>query len=194
LRSLFYISTMKITSKFTIISLILAIAIGYSIYEKKKMDSYFDESAAPVLKELPSIAGLTEFTSGEATTLEKILDGSSGLLVHFWGTWCAPCEFELPEFLEFSKKLGDLNIKVVLLAVNDDDIKIKKFMKRFGDLSPNIVLIHDKTNQAMTKFGVVKVPETFLFNTKKMNLTKFVGPQDWKLDSYITRVMNYLAL
>ncbi|EQC46927.1 redoxin domain-containing protein [Bacteriovorax sp. Seq25_V] len=185
---------MKISSKFTIIFLILAVAIGFSIYEKKKMDSYFDESAAPVLKELPAIQGLTEFNSDKPITFDEILSGSNGMLVHFWGTWCAPCEFELPEFLEFSKKLGEMNVKVVLLAVNDDDIKIKKFMKRFGTLSSNIVLIHDKTNQAMTKFGVVKVPETFLFNTKKLNMTKFVGPQDWKLQSYISRVMNYLAI
>lgn len=192
--SLFYIRHMKISSKFTIIFLTLALAIGFSIYEKKKMDSYFDESAAPVLKELPVLEGLTEFTSGKSITLDEILESSSGMLVHFWGTWCAPCEFELPDFLEFSKKMEEINVKVVLLAVNDDDIKIKKFMKRFGTLSSNIVLINDKTNKAMTKFGVVKVPETFLFNTKKMNKTKFVGPQDWKLQSYTSRIINYLAL
>lgn len=185
---------MSIANKLTIICLIIAASLGYSLYHKKSLDGYFKESQAPILSRIPAELQLKDFNSKADLNLTEVAKNSNGLLVHFWGTWCAPCEYELPEFLEYSKKLAAKNIKVVLLAVNDDDIKIKKYMKRFKDLPENIILIHDKNGLSMKKFGVVKVPETFVFDKAGKNVVKFVGPQDWKMNSYYTRVVNYLSL
>lgn len=185
---------MTTLSKISILALILATALLYSVYEKRQMDRYFDIAEAPVLKSLPVNQSYEVFESKSPIDFEQILKSSNGLLVHFWGTWCAPCEYELPEFLEFSKSLEPYNVKVVLLAVNDEELKIKKFMKRFKDLPSNVILVHDHKNISMSSFGVVKVPETFLFNKDLKNLTKFVGPQNWKLQSYVDRVINLLSL
>lgn len=164
------------------------------MFEKNQVDSYFQTSETTVLKSLPEGQVYSRFGTGEIIDLASVAKDSNGVLIHFWGTWCAPCEHELPAFLEFSKSLSQFNIKVVLLAVNDEEVKIKKFMKRFGELPENIILVQDTKNLAMPAFGVVKVPETFLFNNKQKNLTKFVGPQDWKLKSFYERVINLLAL
>lgn len=193
MESFFYILYMTVSSKIAILFSLLTISLGYSLYEKKKIEGYFELAQAPVLKVLPENLILKNFNTDEVIDLKKVAESGSGLMVHFWGTWCAPCEFEFPEFIEYAKKLKTYDVKVVLLAVNDDDLKIKKFIKRFGDLEDNIILVHDREGLSMKSFGVVKVPETFLFNKAGKNLTKFVGPQDWKLDSYLTRVMNLLS-
>ncbi len=185
---------MSTINKFTIIFLLISASVGYSLYHKRKLDTYFDASITPILKELPESANLTYFSTGKPLDLKELTKSSNGLLVHFWGTWCAPCEYELPEFLKFSSELEKHDIKVILLAVNDKDTKIKKFMKRFGKLSKNIILVHDKAGLSMKEYGVVKVPETFLFNKSGRNVNKFVGPQDWGLPSYIKRIVSYLGL
>jgi thiol-disulfide isomerase/thioredoxin len=185
---------MSIANKFTFLFLIIAVSVGYSLYHKKNLDTYFDASVTPILKEIPKNVELTYFKDGKKLDLMEELKTSNGMLVHFWGTWCAPCEYELPEFLKFSEKLSEKNIKVILLAVNDKDVKIKKFMKRFGKLSDNIIIVHDKLGLSMKEYGVVKVPETFLFDKFGRNVNKFVGPQDWGLPSYIQRIVSYLGL
>lgn len=185
---------MSTSNKFSLIFILIAITVGYSLFHKKKLDTYFDASLTPILKELPKNVSLTYFKDGKKLDLAEELKTSNGLLVHFWGTWCAPCEYELPEFLKFSEELGKKNIKVILLAVNDKDVKIKKFLKRFGKLSDNIIVSHDPNGHSMKEYGVVKVPETFLFNKDGKNVNKFVGPQDWGLPAYIKRIVNYLGL
>ena len=181
-------------NKITILFLLVAVSLGYSLYHKKNLESYFEESINPVLEQIPTTLALTDFKDAQKIDLIEEAKNSKGLVVHFWGTWCAPCEYELPEFLSFSKKLGEKGVKVVLLAVNDDDIKIKKFMKRFGKLPDSIILVHDKLGASMKDFGVVKVPETFIFSPDSKSITKFSGPQDWKQKSYFDRVTRYLGI
>jgi len=185
---------MSTSNKFSILFLVIAMSVGFSLYHKRKLDTYFDASITPILKEIPKSVSLTNFKTGKELDLSKELKESNGMLVHFWGTWCAPCEYELPEFLKFSEEVGKKNIKVILLAVNDKDKKIRKFMKRFGKLSDNIIIVHDKNGASMKEYGVVKVPETFLFDKFGRNVNKFVGPQDWAKPAYIKRIVSYLGL
>lgn len=185
---------MSFYNKISIILLIAAITIGYSMYEKKKLDDYFETSAEPILKKIPEVKGLKKFVSQSEFDFVKEVNSSNGMIVHFWGTWCAPCEYELPHFLKFSKKFEELNVKVILLAVKDDDIKIKKFMKRFGNLPKNVEIVHDLYGVTMPKFGVVKVPETFVFSNIGKSLIKFAGPQDWEREYYFKRTINNLQL
>lgn len=51
------------------------------------------------------------------------------VVVNIWGTWCAPCVSEMPDFQQLHKKyLADKNV-VILSVNNDGDLKlVKKFM------------------------------------------------------------------
>lgn len=184
---------MNTSTKASFIFIIIAVTLGYSLYHKTKVDSYVNDSKAYILKSLPSVR-LTSFKDASEVELQDLAKGSNGLVVHFWGTWCAPCEAEFPEFVEFSRKLEAKNVKVVFMAVKDDDKKIAKFLKRFKDLPSNSLVIHDQAGISMNKLGVVKVPETFVFDSKLEHRIMFKGPQDWKMNSYFTRVLGYLGL
>ncbi len=97
---------MNIYNKISVIFFLVAISVGYSMYEKKKLDDYFSKAEAPILESLPSSEFLKDFRTGEVFDFPVEAKASKGILVHFWGTWCAPCEYELPHFLKFSEKLG----------------------------------------------------------------------------------------
>lgn len=43
----------------------------------------------------------------------------------------------------------------------------------------------------MDKFGTVRVPDTYIFNSEGKNLVKFMGPQDWKHPNFDQRI-NFL--
>ncbi|MEE3079026.1 MAG: TlpA disulfide reductase family protein [Bdellovibrionota bacterium] len=164
------------------------------MYEKNKLDVYFSKAEAPILESVPQSNFLQNFETKEVFNFPDEAKSANGIIVHFWGTWCAPCEYELPHFLKFSKKLEDNKVKVVLLAVNDDNVKIKKFLKRFGSLPKNVTIVHDERGETMPMFGVVKVPETFIFSSSGKTLSKLVGPQDWNKEYYLSRVINMLGL
>ena len=164
------------------------------MYEKNKLDVYFSKAEARILVSVPQSSFLQNFETKEVFNFPDEAKSANGIIVHFWGTWCAPCEYELPHFLKFSKKLEDNKVKVVLLAVNDNNVKIKKFLKRFGSLPKNVTIVHDERGETMPMFGVVKVPETFIFSSSGKTLSKLVGPQDWDKEYYLSRVINMLGL
>lgn len=180
-------------TKIGIIALVIASTLAYSVIRKRQIDSITSSENDLILKELP-VFSLPALNSDAPITHENLFENKKkAMLIHFWGTWCAPCEAELPEFIEFVRALEKKGVGAILLAVQDDDKKIKKFMKRFGKLPENIRLAHDKNGSSMITFGTVKVPETYLFSKSGKNLNKYIGPQDWAHASALDRVEFYLS-
>lgn len=180
---------------FTKIALIIVAAMlvfAYALYEKNKY--YNAEGSAShefALKKLPEFNSLVVAT-GETISSYDHLKGANGLFVHIWGTWCAPCEKEMPDFLKYAQSVEARGVKFLLVAVNDEEMKIKKFMARFT-LPKNVLVVLDKENKVMDLFGTLKVPETFLFDSNGKHINKFVGPQEWTAESYRTRLDFWLG-
>ncbi len=178
---------MNLSTKLFSIILILALTVAYSMYEKSKIDA-LDSTGKLVLQELPDV-NLADLEGNKVFTKSSLIDQDTrGLMVHFWGTWCAPCEAELPSFLKLADRLQVLGVKFLLIAVNDDVKKIKKFMKRFKTLPENVYLANDPSGESMSIFGTAKVPETYLFSRAGKHLNKFVGPQEWEMATYFDRI------
>lgn len=180
------------SQKVFIIITIFSATFLYSIYQKNVYEGFVNKAPSLILEELPEFEALDIYTN-EVISKMSFIGNHSGLVVHFWGTWCAPCEAELPSFLEFSKNLEDKNITVLVLAVNDELKAVKKFLKRFKKSKlNNVIFALDKDGDSLPLFGSVKVPETYLFSSKLRHLEKFVGPQEWTHTSYEERVLRLL--
>jgi hypothetical protein len=94
----------------------------------------------------------------------------------------------MPAFLIFADKVKSKGIKFYLIAVGDEVANVKKFLKKFPVVPENVVIAIDLDNTIMDLFGTLKVPETFLFNSSGKHVNKFVGPQEWSQESYISRL------
>lgn len=177
--------------KILLIVALLGLTFLYARYEKKVFYGSSADSSAPVLKVLPEF-NVTNVESMAVIKSSDFVAGSTGAFVHIWGTWCAPCEKEMPEFLSYAAKVQDSGVKFLLIAVNDEEAKIKKFLTRFPNIPKNVTFAIDKENRVMDQLGTLKVPETFLFNSTGKHINKFIGPQDWLAESYVTRLSFWL--
>ncbi|MDD5297355.1 MAG: TlpA disulfide reductase family protein [Rhodocyclaceae bacterium] len=53
------------------------------------------------------------------------------VVLHFWGTWCAPCRHELPELEKLQKLLGaGKDIQLVLVPVREDIADSRRWLER----------------------------------------------------------------
>jgi cytochrome c biogenesis protein CcmG, thiol:disulfide interchange protein DsbE len=112
---------------------------------------------------------------------------TKAIFVHFWATWCGPCEAEFPEFIRFAKKWETKPVQFIAFAVNDKVLAIKKYLKKFGPLPKNMTILLDP-DQLSLKFGTVKLPETYLMNSKGNYDSKYIGPQNWGADYYSQQI------
>lgn len=178
------------SQKIFIIVAVISATFLYSAYEKSIYDQFVNKAPSLILKEMPDFTAINVDTN-EPISKESFSNGGSAVMVHFWGTWCAPCEAELPSFMSFSKKLEDKGVTILILAVNDEMKAVKKFLNRFSKNRPKNVLFGiDKDGLSLPLYGSVKVPETYLFSSNLRHLEKFVGPQDWEHKSYFDRVLK----
>lgn len=178
--------------KVLLIAVLLLGTFIYARYERKQFyGSSTSEAGAPVLKSLPEF-NVINVVDKSVIKSNGFLVGSRGVFVHIWGTWCAPCEKEMPEFLSYAAKVEGQGLKFLLVAVNDEEAKISKFLKRFPNIPKNVTFAIDRDNRVMDQLGTLKVPETFLFASSGKHINKFIGPQDWMTESYTTRLNFWL--
>jgi thiol-disulfide isomerase/thioredoxin len=167
----------------------------YSSYERNKIELMQASSiqGTAVIKKMPEMVYL-DWVTGQIKNTKEVAAMSKGIYVHFWGTWCGPCEEEFPAFLDYAAKFEDKNILFLLVAVKDEEGAVKKFLKRFKKFPANINFIFDAKGDFMDAFGTLKVPETFLFKKDGELVVHFPGPQDWAVPGMLNRTLIQLGL
>jgi thiol-disulfide isomerase/thioredoxin len=174
-----------------VILIILTITVVYSFYQKRSIEfSLSDSTTTSLLTKLPS-ESFVDLNNQDYNILNSNVD-SSLVVVHFWGTWCAPCESELPDLITFIKSFNNsTQIKFFLIAVNDDPVKVKKRLQAFKGV--DITWLLDSNNVFKDKYGSTRVPETYVFSSEGFFLKKFLGPQEWTRDHYGELFQEFLS-
>ncbi len=129
---------------------------------------------------------------GKKTSLAKIVQQPS--LIHFWATWCGPCQEELPELLEFSKKLDAAHGKLHLISVqkNEDAKVISDFLAPYGK---EVFSFRNPEGGVASQIGMgYEVPRTFLVGSHGEILTFLSGSQNWKDPHFQERIFAWLQL
>lgn len=170
--------------RFLIILSFLGLVFGYVAYEAYKLDNKLTEYSKQLpsnsaIKKLPEVVlPVFEDESNKFDFVKSAKEGNH-LVVHFWATWCGPCEKEFPELVELTELMeGTKNVKFLFVVANDKVKSVKKFLSKFKK-SDNYVVLVDNNFVHQNKFGTFKLPETYLFSPNMELIKKFVGPQLW---------------
>ncbi len=79
------------------------------------------------------------------------------LVVHFWATWCAPCEEELPGLVAWWREAkADPRIELVAVSVDEEWKVVDGFLAKRG--AADLPLALDPKKSAASAFGTGEVP------------------------------------
>jgi len=113
--------------------------------------------------------------------------------IEFWGSWCGPCQQELPYLKELYKKFKE-NSQFILISIAVNDKKGKeKRLKIIKDLSLQWQQLEDDDNDAMAKlYNVVYFPRLILIgkNGKILSLNTPLPSDENKLESLISKALE----
>lgn len=182
-------------NRIIIVLIIIAAALGYSLYSKKSFESQLAGRSEEILRKLPQ--GVFETLDGKTFDPHQLYEeGNVGLLVvHYWGTWCAPCEAELPDLLAFIKRFEERpDVKFLLVAANDERRKVEKHLKSLPIPKSSIFWLLDNKNIHRGQYGTTRVPETFVFSSDKTTLRKYVGPQEWNKPMFFQNFDEFIQI
>lgn len=89
-------------------------------------------------------------TKGQKRTLNEWK--GKVIMLNFWASWCAPCQFEIPRFVRYQNKYADNNLQIVGIGL--DDVQKLKNVERSLDMNYPTMVISQSDGQALLdRFG-----------------------------------------
>jgi cytochrome c biogenesis protein CcmG, thiol:disulfide interchange protein DsbE len=178
--------------KFFLSVFIISLIVGYAFYTRSRLQSSLGGSE-DILKSLPVVT----FTNLQAqpVSVYDLASQNKINVVHFWATWCGPCEAELPELVQAAQAFTEAEkVGFFIVAVNDQPSKVENFIKKIT--KENIGNVHwllDQNNTHQNAFGTFKLPETFIFDSQRKLLRHYVGPQKWNKEVFLQHFSQILT-
>ncbi|HYD46056.1 MAG TPA: DsbE family thiol:disulfide interchange protein [Phenylobacterium sp.] len=125
---------------------------------------------AMVGKPVPAVA-LPGLDGASPRSLAEVA-GEGPVLINFFASWCAPCEFEHPRLTALKAR----GVRIVGVAYKDAPQNSQAFLMRLGDPFERVVI--DRQGTAGIEFGLTGVPETYAVDARGIIVGKFAGPLD----------------
>lgn len=110
------------------------------------------------------------------------------VIVTFWASWCAPCVEEFPSFIQLLQKKN--NIIILAISLDETESEALSFLKsmKIDGLNQKFLFIFDSNKKISTGFGVIRLPESFIFSSSGRLEKKIIGATDWSTPASL----NYL--
>ena len=100
------------------------------------------------------------------------------VIVNFWASWCNPCVEEFPSLRKLIESHGG---DLALVAVSADEEKgdIVSFLRAFGSRPAGMTVVWDRGRKIADKWGVGKIPESFVVDRQGKLIRKVIGTENW---------------
>jgi peroxiredoxin len=152
----------------TLILLVLGAAVAYTLYANYTKD---DQQTVAVGTLAPDFV-LTDMKGN----IHRLSDyKGQGVFLNFWGTWCKPCEKEMPYINNQYQQFKDKGIQVLAVDIDESNLAVNQFAARHKLDFPIMI---DKGKQVMNVYGVDQLPATFLIDSTGKVVKYYTGQLD----------------
>lgn len=84
-----------------------------------------------------------------------------GVFLNFWGTFCPPCEDEMPYMEDEHQKYADEDVEILAVNVGESELTIDRFAQRHQLTFP---ILMDEHRNVLDQYGVGELPATYLID------------------------------
>src|SRR5262249_7996713 len=108
-------------------------------------------------------------TADNGRTISLSNFGGKLLVLNFWATWCPPCIEELPSLHRFQQRFANSGVVVLGISIDKDEKAYRDFLTK---VRVSFLTARDPDNKINVEYGTLKVPETYIVNSKGKVLRK----------------------
>jgi peroxiredoxin len=143
----------RLVMRTTILAL-LVLAVAYTLYANLTKDNIQKVAVGATAPDF-----ILEDLNGQKHQLSEYK--GQGVFLNFWGTWCKPCEKEMPYINNQYNYFKDKGVQVLAVNIGESDLAVSKYVERKQLDFPNTI---DKDSQVQNAYGVNPLPVTFLID------------------------------
>ncbi|WP_257347778.1 thiol-disulfide oxidoreductase ResA [Pseudalkalibacillus decolorationis] len=163
----------------SLILVVIALALGYSLYEtvfsnQKGLVEVGDTAPNFALQDL----------EGNKVELEDYK--GQGIFLNFWGTYCPPCEKEMPAMQRQYEKYKDEGVVILAVNIAESQFTVQNFADRLGLTFP---IVLDEQREVVDAYGVGNLPATYLISPEGKVIKKTTGElTDTVIRNYLEKI------
>lgn len=112
------------------------------------------------------------------------------IFINIWASWCAPCIAEMPNIQSLYDKIEDENIVFIMLSMDNELKKAKKFIERKDFTFP----VYLAASRVPEVFRAPSIPTTMVISADGKIVSKKVGMANYDKKSFIKFLEKQSAL
>jgi len=144
------------------------------------------QSSAPGAEQAKQLPPEPEVTFKDMQGKDVALSSYKGkvVMLNFWGTWCEPCQHEIPMLIGLQNKYSSKGFTLLGAATNDEEDSVDKFIhtsqfKVGGQEMPMNYPIVMNSDDIVSKFGgILGMPTTYLISRDGKIYKRYIGGLD----------------
>jgi len=162
----------------TTILTVLLIALCYTLYA----NFFTSKETVAAGKKAPDF--ILQDLQGEKHRLSDYR--GRGVFLNFWGTYCKPCEREMPAMQRQYEKYKEQGVDILAVNVDETNFAVRQFVKEYGLTFPVMI---DKGSQVQNVYGIDQLPATYLVDKNGTVVDVFLGGLDEsKIKEYMDEI------
>jgi len=111
--------------------------------------------------------------NGEPLSLSDLR--GHAVVLHFWASWCPPCQKEMPLLTSLWDEYKDKGVILIGISYEDVEDKARAFIKEHKVTFPCGL---DTRGRIAASYGVTGVPETYFISPEGILIKRHIGPVD----------------
>jgi len=143
----------RLIVRISILTVLLA-AVAYTLYSTLTDD---DRMLVKAGDQAPDFV-LTDL-NGDSQRLSDY--EGQGVFLNFWGTWCKPCEKEMPYMENQYQEFKDQGVQTIAVNVGESEFQVSNFAKKYNLSFP---VVRDAQKDVMYAYAIGPLPTTLLIN------------------------------
>lgn len=115
----------------------------------------------------------------ESFVIDKSAQKKKYIIMHFWASWCSPCQAEMPALFAAQPKLAD-KFQIILISEDENAQEALAFLKKVGTPPTKDFTWIDSDKSVSGPLGIFKLPETIIYDSNFKFVRKIAGSMEWQ--------------
>ncbi|HAM81216.1 thiol-disulfide oxidoreductase ResA [Ornithinibacillus bavariensis] len=141
------------------ILVLLVIAVAYALVANLNKD----KAIYSVGDEAPDFQLNQVNDHNELKTVRLSDFRGKGVMLNFWGTWCKPCESEMPYMQKLYPEYKEKGIEIIAVNLDATEFVVDQFINKYNLTFP---IPHDTKDQVRDLYKVGPIPSTFFISSE----------------------------
>lgn len=165
----------------TVLAVLIA-AIGFALVTNAKKD----HSIYRVGDQAPDFKLNQVNKSNELEEIQLSEFSGKGIMLNFWATYCAPCEYEMPFMEELYADYQHEGVEILAVNLSEAELRVDRFIDKHNLTFP---VPHDTKGVVSDLYSVGPMPTSYFIDPDGKIVEKVEGPlQLDQLEEYFEQI------